>query len=371
MRYIDTEATGFSQECLVPADNIVVYLRPQPRTRIVQPSISEPRILPDFCSTETVLRVFAVVGLLAMVVVLLQRAEDPLTALAPILMFAFWVAFSSLLLLCALQRWLRRLPLLWQVVIPTLLPVVNTALVHLGAERYFFAASEDRLRVIAIAALLSLLAMRYFYLLAAWQHETRLVAQAREQALRARVRPHFLFNSMNSIAGLCRSDPARAEQVTLDLADLFRATFATGATHSLAEELDLVRAYLDIEQTRFGERLALEWDVPTAEQLDLQVPALVLQPLVENAIQHGIAPAHEAGQVSVRATREGENIRIEIGNTFGEHAGAGTNTAGDEARARLKHCFGDRAQFEAHRQDGRYLVRLTLPAHNAQPCKTP
>ena len=329
-------------------------------------------VLPNFCSTETLLRVFVVVGLLALVVVLLQGADDPLTALAPILMFAFWVAFSSLLLLCLLQRWLRRLPLLWQVVIPTLLPVVNTGLVHLGAERYFFAASEDRLRVIAIAMLLSLIAMRYFYLIAAWQRETRLVAQAREQALRARVRPHFLFNSMNSIAGLCRSDPARAEQVTLDLADLFRATFATGATHSLAEELELVRAYLDIEQTRFGERLALEWDVPPPEQLELQVPSLVLQPLVENAIQHGIAPAREGGRVSVRVAREGSTIRIEISNTLGERTGKGTNTAGDEARARLHHCFGGRAGFETLRRDGNYRIRLTLPAtNNNQPCDSP
>jgi two-component system, LytTR family, sensor histidine kinase AlgZ len=85
---------------------------------LTQASAATPEVLPNFCSTETVLRVFVVVGLLALVVVLLQGAEDPLTALAPILMFAFWVAFSSLLLLCVLQRWLRRLPLLWQVVIP-------------------------------------------------------------------------------------------------------------------------------------------------------------------------------------------------------------------------------------------------------------
>jgi two-component system, LytTR family, sensor histidine kinase AlgZ len=334
------------------------------------PRPETPQVLPDFCSGETVLRVFAVVGLLGLAVALLRNPDDPLTALAPILIFAFWVAFSSLLVLCLLQRWLRRLPLLWQVVIPTLLPVVNTALVHLGSERYFFAASEDRLRVIAVAALLSLIAMRYFYLIAAWQQKTRLVAQAREQALRARVRPHFLFNSMNTIAGLCRTDPARAEQVTLDLADLFRATFATGPTHSLAEELELVRAYLAIEQTRFGERLTLEWDLPPSDQLDLQVPALVLQPLVENAIQHGIAPARGGGQVSIRVAREGPSIGIEISNTVGEHTGKGTNTAGEEARARLHHCFGDRARFAARRQDGRYRVRLTLPATNPQPCET-
>ena len=330
-----------------------------------------PRVLPDFCSTNTLLRVFVVVGLLALVVVLLQGADDTLIALAPILMFAFWVAFSSLLLLCLLQRWLSRLPLLWQVVIPTLLPVVNTALVHLGAEHYFFAASEDRLRVIGIAALLSVIAMRYFYLIAAWQLETRLVAQAREQALRARVRPHFLFNSMNSIAGLCRSDPEKAEQVTLDLADLFRATFATGATHSLAEELELVRAYLDIEQTRFAERLAVEWDVPPAEQLDVQVPSLLLQPLVENAIQHGIAPSHEGGRVSVRATRAGEHIFIEITNTLGGRDGRGTHTGSDEARARLHHCFGEHARFETERRDGIHQVRLTLPQNNPRPSLMP
>jgi two-component system, LytTR family, sensor histidine kinase AlgZ len=326
-------------------------------------SAMTPEVLPNFCSTETVLRVFVVVGLLALVAVLLRDADDPLIALAPVLIFASWVAFSSLLLLCLVQRWLRRLPLLWKVVIPTLLPVGNTALVHLGAERYFLAASEDRLRVVAVAALLSLIAMRYFYLIAAWQRETRLVAQAREQALRARVRPHFLFNSMNSIAGLCRSDPVRAEQVTLDLADLFRATFSSGATHSLAEELRLVRAYLDIEQTRFGERLALEWDVPPPEQLDLQVPALVLQPLVENAIQHGIAPARDGGKVSVRVTREGPTISIVISNSLGERSGSGTNTAGDEARARLRHCFGARARVEAHRAGGAFVVRVNLPAH--------
>jgi two-component system, LytTR family, sensor histidine kinase AlgZ len=334
-----------------------------------EPRPDTPQVLPDFCSGETVLRVFVVVGLLALAAALLRDTGDPLTALAPILIFVVWVAFSSLLVLCLLQRWLRRLPLLRQVVFPALLPVVNTAVVHLGAERFFFADSENRLRVIAVAALLSLVAMRYFYLVAAWRRETQLVAQAREQALRARVRPHFLFNSMNTIAGLCRSDPARAEQITLDLADLFRATFATPETHSLADELELVRAYLDIEQTRFGDRLKVSLDIGQAEGLALRVPGLVLLPLVENAIQHGIGPARGGGHVWLRVLQHSNEVTIEIRNTVGDRTEPGTHTAGEEARARLRHCFGDRARVTVRRSDGLFELRVTLPLKSNQSCE--
>ncbi len=337
---------------------------PETRAPSNSPATTETHLLPDFCSAETLLRVFVVVGLLALAMALLRDPSDPLTTLAPILIFAFWVAFSSLLLLCLLQRWLRQLPMLWQVVMPTLLPVVNTAAVHLVAERYFFAASEDRLRVIAVAALLSLIAMRYFYLIAAWKRELQMVARAREQALRARVRPHFLFNSMNTIASLCRSDPERAEQVTLDLADLFRATFATGATHSLAEELRLARAYLEIEQTRFGERLQVQWDVPPDHELGISLPSLVLLPLVENAVQHGIAPNRVAGSVSVMVRPVKSGFLAEIVNSTGTHTGAGTHTAGDEVRARLHQHFGDRASVRVTREPGRYRVRVELPVSN-------
>ena len=328
--------------------------------------------LPDFCSGETLLRVFILVMLLALVVLLLTyRGPDPMVALYPIAMFVVWVAFSSLLLLCLLQPLLRRLPLLWQAIVPPVIPVLNTALVHWGAEQASLADGDERLRVVAIALLLSLIAMRYFYLVAAWKEETRLVAQAREQALRARVRPHFLFNSMNSIAGLCRTDPARAEQVTLDLADLFRATFATGAKHSLREELELARTYLNIEQTRFGDRLQVEWDVPDGAYLELPVPSLVLQPLVENAVQHGIAPNRNGGRVRVQAASGEGSTVIQIANTIGDHPGEGTQTATTEVRARLHHCFGDKASLETRRSPEGFLVRCILPVHHNPPGDRP
>ncbi|AGA32240.1 signal transduction histidine kinase, LytS [Thioalkalivibrio nitratireducens DSM 14787] len=342
-------------------------------TRETTPAIAT-QVLPDFCSGETVLRVFIVVMLLALIVLLLQGAEpDPMVALYPIAMFITWVGFSSLLVICLLQRWLRRRPLVWQVVIPTAVPVLNTALVHLAAEHMQLADAEARVRVIAAAALLSLIVMRHFYLVAAWKQETRLVAQAREQTLRARVRPHFLFNSMNTIASLCRTDPGRAEQVTLDLADLFRATFATGARHTLGEELDLVRAYLAIEQTRFGDRLQLDWNVPDDPALDhVQVPALILQPLAENAIQHGVAPSPEGGRVEVRLERAHGGFVVEFANGISPEHRAGTGTATEEARARLRHCFGDRAALEVRREAGRFHARITLPADaSAEGCGEP
>ena len=321
------------------------------------------RALPDFCSAETLLRVLVLSILLSLVIVLLRNGfGDPFITVAPTVLFIAWVALTSLMVLCLLQRWLRRRRLFWQLLLPAAIPVLNTALVHLAAEYFGLVDAGNRVQVVLVALLLSLIAMHYFYLIAAWKQETETVAQAREQALRARVRPHFLFNSMNSIAGLCRSDPAKAEQVTLDLADLFRVTFATGEKHSLGEELDLARAYLAIEQTRFGERLQLEWDVADALNVQLQVPALILQPLVENAIQHGIAPARDGGRVWVRARREDSTIAIHIGNSVGQETGHGTRTAGDDVRIRLRHCFGDRARCEVHTEPGHFEVRVKLPA---------
>lgn len=328
---------------------------------------TETRLLPDFCSAETLLRVLVLAILLSLVVLLLRDdMKDPLLAVAPIVLFIAWVALTSLMVLCLLQRWLTRQHLTWQALIPAAIPALNTALVHLAAEHFALVDGDGRLQVVLAAALLSLIAMHYFYLIAAWKQEMQAVAQAREQALRARVRPHFLFNSMNTIAGLCRTDPAKAEAITLHLADLFRATFATGASHPLAEELDLARSYLEIEQTRFGQRLQVEWQVPTDDPLAEPVPALILQPLVENAVQHGIAPARAGGRVWLRVQRTRDRITVEIGNTVGEHTGEGTHTAGADVGARLRQYYGHQAGIVRRSEPGRYTVRISLPVNATQ-----
>jgi len=319
-------------------------------------------VLPNFCGDETLLRVLIFAILFALVVWLLRSpGPEALIETSLILLFVIWVAMSTTGLLCLSQRWLRRWRIGWQVTLPPLVAVLNTALVHLGAEQFDLADPTQRLPIIGVAILMSLIAMHYLYLIAAWKEEMQDVAHAREQALRARVRPHFLFNSMNTIAGLCRSDPAKAEQVTLDLADLFRAAFNTGPIHPLATELELIRAYLAIEQTRFGSRLKVEWDINEAEYAKIEVPTLVLQPLVENAIQHGIAPSPAGGRVWIRAHHEQDTTVIVIGNTIAGRAANGTQTAGDEARARLRNAFGERASVTTHRTDCEFEIRITLP----------
>ena len=319
-------------------------------------------VLPNFCGDETLLRVLIFAIVFALVVSLLRSpGSEPLISTGLILLFVTWIAMSTTGLLCLIQRWLQRRRIAWQVTLPPLLAVLNTALVHIVAEHFNLADGGHRFPVIGVAILMSLIAMHYLYLIAAWKEETQHVAHVREQALRARVRPHFLFNSMNTIAGLCRSDPAKAEQITLDLADLFRAAFSTGATHPLSTELDLARAYLAIEQTRFGARLQLEWDVGETDTLRLEVPSLILQPLVENAIQHGIAPEHTGGRLWVRCQHEKDAIVLEVGNTVGKERGSGTGTAGQDVRARLRHRFQEAARMEARRGKDTFEVRITLP----------
>lgn len=324
--------------------------------------------LPDFCSAETLLRVLMVAVLLALAVALLRGGgQDWLSALALHALFIFWVALTSLLILCALKHPLHRLPLMAQVVLPPLVPIANTAIVYRLAEELVLADPALRWPVIGVATILSLVAMHYLYLQAAWQRETRAVAAAREQAMRARLRPHFLYNSMNTIAGLCRSDPARAEQITLDLADLFRATFATGDRHSLREELNLVQAFLEIEQTRFGERLELDWDCPEHPGLDVPVPTLFLQPLAENAIQHGIAPARGAGRIRVHCRMDSGRVAVTLGNSVDPQArGQGTGTGTEAVRLRLQHAFGARVHFETEGRDDGFEVRIRLPLENRE-----
>lgn len=319
--------------------------------------------LPDFCGGGTLLRVLMVAVLLALAVTLLRGGSDDwLSGLALHALFIGWVALTSLLVLCALQPLLRRAHLVWKVVLPPLVPIVNTTLVFRGAEEAGLADPTLRVPVIAIATILSLMAMHYLYLLAAWQRETRAVAEAREQAMRARLRPHFLYNSMNTIAGLCRSEPARAERITLDLADLFRAAFAREDRHSLREELELVQAFLAIEQSRFGERLTLEWDCPGDAVPELTVPTLILQPLAENAIQHGIGPARGNGRIRVQCRRDSGTLVVVIANTVEPgRSGGGTGTGTEAVRLRLQHAFGDRARLETTIRSGEYEVRIRLP----------
>jgi two-component system sensor histidine kinase AlgZ len=221
---------------------------------------------------------------------------------------------------------------------------------------------EYGLRVVGITLLIAAAALRYFYVAARWRNGVAAQARAQFEALQARIRPHFLFNSMNTIASLIRTRPQDAERAVEDLSDLFRAaTREDDSPAMLADELDLVQRYLAIEQLRLGERLRTRLEL--GQSPEVEMPALLLQPLVENAILHGIAELPQGGELRIATRVEGNQLRIEIGNprpgTARRHKGTGT--ALDNVRRRLHLHYGERARMEVNASEDYYSVQLRLP----------
>ena len=205
--------------------------------------------------------------------------------------------------------------------------------------------------------------------LAAFQNHWRarqLAVRAKQselEALHARIRPHFLFNTLNTGAALVHMRPAAAEQLLLDLADLFRAALAGPRQISLQEELALAQRYLEIESLRFGDRLEVHWKM--LEPLPaVSVPTLSIQPLVENAIRHGIEPSPEPGRVEVEVTREGGNAVVTVRNTLPgpDRSGAAGHRVGiPSVNARIDELTQGRGSLSSGREGDLYVARLLLP----------
>ncbi len=194
-------------------------------------------------------------------------------------------------------------------------------------------------------------------------------ASARLAELQSRIRPHFLFNALNTALALVRVDPERAEMVLEDLAQLFRTALAdVGASVSLEEEIELARRYLQIEQIRFGHRLQVEWAIDTADPrvASARVPPLVLQPLVENAVRHGVEPAEHGGQVRISAAVVRAQVVVQVTNTVGEDPGnPGHGMALHNVRERLRLLHDVAAQCDVWREAGPqgelFHARIVLP----------
>ncbi|MBS0509367.1 MAG: histidine kinase [Proteobacteria bacterium] len=189
---------------------------------------------------------------------------------------------------------------------------------------------------------------------------------ARLAELQSRIRPHFLFNTLNSAIALVRDDPARAEALLEDLSDLFRhALVEQGESATLQEEIALARRYLDIEQVRFGERMRVQWVLdPRAD--GARLPPLLLQPLVENAVKHGVEPSALGGKLRISAELRGSRVVLTITNTLpGEGTGErvrGHGIAQANVRERLRLMHDVDCDFSAGVHNGLYQVRISLPA---------
>jgi len=338
--------------------------------------------LPDFCRAQSVL---AVILIAALVALLFALAADGISAgfwtrLARISLFLLWVALGTAAVWCAARGLLSRLDVLSGSALALALTLGVTALVteaawwfedytrrSLGAGAPLPASVhlQFMLRNLAVCAIAAGLALRYFYVAHQWQANVEAEAQSRVRALQARIRPHFLFNSMNTIASLTRSDPRLAEQAIADLSDLFRASLREQRERiPLAHEIEIARAYERVERLRLGHRLAVDWQVDGLP-MDAPVPALILQPLLENAVYHGIEPLEKGGTIRVAGKRDGRHVVLTIDNPVAPRLvarRAGHRIGLDNVRQRLELMFHGEAEVEVIEAPERFVVTLRFPA---------
>jgi two-component system, LytTR family, sensor histidine kinase AlgZ len=337
--------------------------------------------LPDFCQPRAVLAIVLVSSLVALVLALARQSVsgELWTELARTSSYLLWTALLCAALLCRTRPWLARRSLRDSTLAALGMIVGTVALVseivywfgrywdaRLGTPSGLFPTRHAAFLLpnLFIGAIVGGLALRYFYVANEWKRSVELEARARVRALQARIRPHFLYNSMNTIAALTRTDPARAEEAIEDLADLFRFTLAESRPQiSLREELEVARIYQRIEQLRLGSRLTVRWDVGSLPP-NAVVPGLLLQPLLENAIGHGIEPLPGGGMVTV-AGRAGDGmIEIEVGNPVSSRARSarpGNRMALDNIRQRLELVFPGQSSVTVRDEDDEYRVTLRFP----------
>lgn len=282
-----------------------------------------------------------------------------------------WTSLLTLGVLYVARRWLRRhRPVVVAVIALVTLVVVAgaTSMAGLwfeqGARGFPPLGWESFVaKSIGIAVTVGVLGLMGLH--SAWLNRTLALRakQADLEALQARIRPHFLFNTLNTGAALVHARPGEAEQLLLDLADLFRAALSGPAELPLADELGLARRYLEIERLRFGDRLEARWHLP-ATLPDVVVPALSIQPLVENAIRHGVEPSPAGGRLDITVVEEPGEVRVVVANDLppaGRRPAAGHQVGLASARERIEALSQGRGRLVTRVLDGRYVATITLP----------
>ena len=337
--------------------------------------------LPDFCTSRVTLAIVLIVELTALVLTLAAaNAVDFWTALVRSSLFLLWTGLVCAALLCALRSRLVKLSVTAGsaavlALIAAVVVVLSLSAWLLGRTAFIAEAGGGPLfphearsftvRNFWIALVVTGLALRYFYVAHEWRRSVELRAAARVHALQARIRPHFLFNSMNTIAALTRSNPPRAEAAVQDLADLFRATLnEKGDTITLAEELEVARTYQRMEELRLGPRLRVEWKTDALPPQAL-VPGLMIQPLLENAIYHGIEPRAEGGTVTISGEVSAGLVTVVVRNPLESdppaNAREGNRLALANIRERLELMYGERALLKSGRFDDEFIVTMRFP----------
>jgi len=320
--------------------------------------------LPDFRNLGVILRVVLIVLTLCLLLALGETRAwaEWLDHFLRIVGLVQPVLLLSVIALWALSPLLRRLDYVRGIGAVILVELALVSVVYRLGQAFLQIDPYGRLpQYWVFTAVASAMILYYFHLRS--RALSPALTEARLQALQARIRPHFLFNSINAVLSLIRQEPKRAEAALEDLADLFRVLMADNRKLStLAEEVELTRQYLDLEQLRLGERLRIDWhteDMPA----DALVPPLVLQPLVENAVYHGIEPSADMGVIRVSVYKAGDQVHLVLRNPYrkdGNHH-SGNKMAVANIRERLALHFDAEASLRTTMTDDTYQVHIVLP----------
>jgi two-component system, LytTR family, sensor histidine kinase AlgZ len=321
-----------------------------------------PTALPDLCNPGVTLRVVLAVNALALLSVLLNSSAT-LALAGRIVDLAMWVEpilIASLLAVCASRPWLDHVPYRMAFVVATA-EVGVVAWGFAGVIRLMIDSPVNPMFALFWAALTA--AGMLYWLGLAQQAREPALAEARLMALTSRIRPHFLFNSLNAILGVIRADPRRAESALEQLAELFRTLMQDPRDLVLlSDEIELARHYLELERLRLGDRLKVEWDVESCPP-DALMPSLMLQPLLENAVYHGVEPADQPGAIAIRLAHADGQVRIVLTNPLlaGHVHAKGNQMALANIRERLMLLYDLEASLVTEVGPTDYTVRITIP----------
>ncbi len=335
--------------------------------------------LPSLCVPQALLRAVLAAEFFAIVLALTVAADlrEFFVNLGLYSLFVQWVTLASIFTLCLISRFIEKPSVMKASVIVlvttagfTLLASILGLLVAGQVNGIGGDALSDALfvfRNLVISLVIVLVLLRYFYIHNQWERTVQADSAAKYDALSARMRPHFLFNSLNTIAHLVHIKPDKAEEALLDLSDIMRLTLDKRSRIPLKEELDLTLAYLRMEGLRLGEkRLHVNLDFDrNSLPLDLDIPPFLLQPLVENAVYHGIQPRQDGGLLTVSLYDAGSRLDVAVTNPL-PPSGVSTHTKGNHIAqenmvSRLKLAYGDRANLKIQKSVQQYRVSFSIP----------
>ncbi len=320
--------------------------------------------LPNFQNLGVHLRIILITNaLLVMGTVLLstnfQTFSDAFLATSA---FAQPMLLLSLLLLYVSYNLLNKLDYWPSLSLSIILILLSCGLIHFAFSQLFiFNALPSLVTLCAYVLCLCTVILYYFNL--HYRAYSPAIVEARLQALQARIRPHFLFNSINAVLSLIRSQPKQAETALEDMADLFRVLMADNRELvPLAQEIALCRQYLALEKLRLGERLTILWQIDDMPQ-DALVPPLVLQPLLENAVYHGIEPLADGGAIRIQIYNQSREVHILISNPFNSASQhhQGNKMALNNIKERLTLHFDLEASIKSKAQHHEYVVHIMVP----------